>query len=62
MNIFRKIRQVFCIHDWNPIMLLDVDIYNKYNIRYAKCYSVCKKCGKADNVNYMMSAEWQDRW
>ena len=62
MNLFKKIRQTFCIHDWKPITILDIDIYNEYNIRYAKCYSVCSKCGKTDDVDYMLSADYQDRW
>lgn len=42
--------------------IIDMNIYNKYNIRYARCHSVCAKCDKEQNVDFMMRAEFQDKW
>lgn len=39
-----------------------MDIYNEDNIRYARFFSVCEKCLKTDNIDYMMAMEYQDKW
>ena len=62
MNLFKRLRQTFCLHDWIPMKIIDTNIYNKYNIRYARCHSVCAKCDKEQNVDFMMRAEFQDKW
>ena len=61
MKLFKKLRQAFCAHRWTPIKVINTEIYSKYDIRYAKCHSVCDKCGKEKYVNFMMDSKYQDR-
>lgn len=62
MNLIKKLKQTFCFHHWIPVELVDMNIYNKDNIRYARFHSVCEKCLKIDDVDYIMAMEYQDKW
>lgn len=62
IKIFNTLKHVFCIHSWIPIKIISTDVYNKYDIRYARCYSICSKCGKKDFIKFMMNKKYQDRW
>lgn len=61
MNLFKKLKQTFCRHYWISIKLIDANIYNKDNVRYARCHSVCDKCGKVQDVDFLMRPELQVR-
>jgi len=60
--MFKKLRQRFCIHDWEPVELVKFYCNKKSGISYAMCKSICKKCGKKkDDVSYMLRGEFQ-KW
>lgn len=62
MNLFKKLKQIFCFHHWIPTKIISTDVYNKYNVRYANCHCFCDKCNKKQDMHIMMNAEFQDRW
>jgi len=62
MKLFKKLKQIFCFHHWIPIKIINTDVYNKYNVRYANCHCFCDKCNKEQDMHIMMRAEFQDRW
>ena len=61
MKLFKKLKQIFCFHHWIPIKIINAEIYNEYDIRYARCKSVCCKCNKTKYIDYMMRSEYQNR-
>ena len=62
MNLHKKLKQKFCFHKWIPVKLINPNIYSKDNIRYAKFFSVCEKCLKSDNIDFIMAMEYQDKF
>lgn len=40
------IKQKFCLHNWEPVVILHKDVYSALGLRYAHCQCVCEKCGK----------------
>ena len=61
MELFKKLRQTFCMHHWIPIRVISMDVYNEDDVRYARCKSICYKCNKIKYINYIMASEYQDR-
>ena len=61
MKIFKKLRTLFCIHQWIPLKVINMEIYNEYDIRYARCKCACRKCNKIQYNDYMLKNEYQDR-
>jgi len=60
--MFKKLKQLFCYHypNWEPIELIEL-YYNEFDIRYASCHCICKRCGKRKIRSYMLRDEFQ-KW
>ena len=52
--------QLFCRHNWEPVIILDKNVRSKFGLRYARCCCECEKCGKREQKDILLAGKYQN--